>query len=820
MKKLARIVCSIMVTMFVLTACGLKIPILTGTNSTQNQPYQITGSFSVTNGFVFEKYFVENAVALVDMHGFVVRDQYWAIPVGSQVLGYLNMDVPKLTGTFQLSLPERPEGVLNDVDNNGRTDKGVQIFAVSYWPNFAGGPFAEGDDQNFGWPGYLASVETDATNQDEVTGGKLVVWAPDGNQSFPKDFGADGKLFTADDPVATIPAGYTIVDLDKKPFAFTQEAEPKLTLYEPKDFALKDYSKLSYTESFDKLFEFVRQHYAFNGYPAIEPKWDALYKEIKLRVQQAQANKDADAFWLALRDFTWAFKDGHVGLSSTDYYNQLFSKATDGGYGFTIRELDDGRVVVIFVLDGSPAAQAGMTVGAEVTEFNGKSIKEAISKVVPWTLPMSSDWDLRYQQARYLLRAPVGTEAKITYTNPGDQPKTVTLKAIAELDSFRRASRYFGVNTTTYLPVEYSILDSGVGYVKVNSYSDDLNLTNRLFKRALDTFQVAKVPGIIIDLRDNGGGNPIGLAAYLTDKEMQLPQGYSFSEKTGQFEKKGVPGRLLPNVEQYRFDNMALLVGPNCASACEDEAYTFSQVPGMIVVGMDPTSGTMADVGDGQISMPDGISMQFPTERFILPDGSLFLQGRGVQPTLRVPVTEATAEATDDIVLKTAEKVVLQPPGAGITPSASPRLMSIEETQTALSSGKQFEQEARKQYTAQDLLQMDRTFPYIISLSESQPLLWVWGWCSKDQATLEENLGKIQVTFTLNGQPMSLDSFAKLDYDSSGKKCRVYVVGVTDWKGGESHAITKVTFTAPINDGTYDYTSGFQIYDYAVYVKP
>lgn len=675
MNRKMKVLSASVILWFIILGCGqssLPIPpTLLPIPTVANEPYKITGSFTFTNGFVFENYFVENAVALVDMHGFVVRDNYWELPIDSQVLGYMNVDLQKMSGTYELNLPERPEGVFNDVDNNGKTDTGVQIYTVSYFPNLAGGPFSEGDDPNYGWPNYFASVVTDATNNYEVTGGKLVVWAPDANQEFPTGFGPDGKLFTADDPVAPIPAGYTIVDLDQKPFAFIQQAEPTMTLYEPKDFALKDFSGLSYTKSFDKLFQFVRLHYAFNGYADIEPNWDALYAELNPRVQQAESNHDANAFWLALRDFSWAFKDGHVGLSSTAYGDQLFTAANTGGYGFAIRELDDGRVVVIYVLDSqdSPAKQAGIQVGAVVTEFNSKPIKDAIGEVIPWTGPTSSAWDWRYEQARYLLRASIGTDASLTFTNPGGDATTVTLKAIDEHDSFVRTDPAYDLDTTNYLPVDFSILDSGIGYVKITSYSDDLNLIIRLFKRAMDTFKSNQVPGIIIDLRYNFGGNPLGLAAFLTDQEIPLPQGYLYNETSGKFEPDGVPGRIYPNVEQYTFGKMAVLVGPTCYSACEEEAYSFSQVPGMMVVGMYPSNGSFADVGDGQIAMPDGISMQFPTERFLLADGSLFLQGQGVQPTVSVPVNEQTTEATNDVVLQAAENSILNGTGASAASS-------------------------------------------------------------------------------------------------------------------------------------------------------
>ena len=817
MNKFLKVFGLMVIAVFILSACGPK-PTPTPIPTVTSEPVKITGGFTVTNGFVFEEYFIENAVALVDMHGFVIRDNNWELPVASQVLGYLNVDLPTLTGTYELSLPVQPEGVFNDVDNNGKTDTGVQIFAMSYFPNLAGGPFSEGDDKTFGWPSYLASVKTDAARDYEVTGGKLVVWAPDGNQQFPSGFGEDGKLFTADDPVATIPAGWTIIDLDQSPFTLEKEAAPQLTLYEPAEFAVKDYSASSYIESFDKLVDFLRTHYAFNDYSAIQPNWDALSAEFKPRIEQAQANHDAKAFWTVLNDFTWAFKDGHVGISDpNNYYNDLFTQATAGGFGFAIRELDDGGVVVIYILDNGPAASAGMQVGAEVTAFNGKPIKTAIGAVRPWTLPQSSDLDIRYQQARYLLRATLDTEATVTFTNPAGESQTATLKSIAERDSFSRTSIYFNVSTSPDLPVEYSILDSGVGYVKINSYSDDLNLIIRLFKRAMDNFTANEVPGIIIDLRYNSGGNPIGLAGFLYNQDIPMPQGYSYSDVTGKFEKDGVPGRIIPNVEQYSFKKMAVLVGPGCASACEDEAYSFSKVPGMIVVGMFPTQGTMADVGDGQISMPDGISMQFPTERFLLEDGSLFLQGTGVQPTLRVPITEETVMTTADIVLQTAEDAILGT-SASTTPSSSngPRVMSTSETENLLNTTDMFEQRASENYGTNDLLTVPKNFTYTINLSRSAPLLWEWGWCAKDQATLTDNLSKLKITFTLNGQDVPQTDFLTQEGPSGGQQCKEWVAAVTDWPSGETHAITTVTFIAALNDGTYDFPPGDQVFDYLV----
>lgn len=618
-----------------------------------DQPYQITGRFVVSNDFVVSTYFLEHAVALIDMHGFVIRDEDWEIPVDSQVLGFLDIDLDSLSGAFDLNLPVQPEGEFNDVDNDGSSDKGVQIFAVSYSPNLTGGPFSEGDDSSRGWPSYLASITTDSERDDEVTGGKLVLWSPDLNQGFPSGFGDDKLLFTDDDPIQTVPQGWSFVDLNDEPFKVTREPSASFTLYEPQDVALKDFSNQSYSAAFDSMFEIVRKEYAFNGIPGKAPNWDGLYAEISPRVKEAEKNRDATAYFLALLDFTWAFKDGHVSLNGGAVEAQVFGAATEAGYGLAVRELDDGRVIVTYILAQGPAVAAGIQLGAQITEFNGIPVSEAIDATEAWSAPFSMESSARYQKSRYLTRASLGSQATVTFINPGGLPQTVTIQAIAERESFAVTSFFLGFDLSA-MPVEYKILDSGIGYVKINSNFDDLNLIVRVFERALKKFEEANVRGLIIDMRQNSGGAPLGLAGFLTDQEIELGQLQYFSEATGQFENEGDPQKILPNENQYRFPTLALLVGPACASACELEAYAFSQVPGMIVVGQYPSAGVEAEVARGQFLLPEGFSLQIPTGRFVLPDGSIFLEGHGVPLTVRVPVNEATALSNDDVILNMA----------------------------------------------------------------------------------------------------------------------------------------------------------------------
>ncbi|MFZ5878434.1 MAG: S41 family peptidase [Chloroflexota bacterium] len=805
----------------VLSACGPQQQDLPAPVASSDEPVQVTGNFSVSNDFVFT-YYVEHAVALLDMHGFVIRDEEWELLADSQVLGRMSYDAESQSGTFDLSLPALPRGEFNDVDNDGNEDAGVQVFAVAYSPNLYGGPFSEGDDRSRGWPSYLASVRTDSENQDEVIGGKLVVWSPDAEQQFPTGFGKDGLLFTQDDPVKPIPAGYSVVDLDRAPFVVSRDSRPELTLYEPADAALKDFSSQSYTEAFDNMFEIVRKEYAFNGVEGKQPDWDILYAELQPRVEQAEKDRDPNAFYLALRDFTWAFQDGHVGLDGGQYEAADFNAVVTGGYGFAVRELDDGRVVVIFVLDGSPATDAGIQVGAQVTAFNGQPIAEAIEAATSYAL-QSSDFAVRYQKARYLLRAQAGTQAEVAFVNPDGAEQTATLTAIAERESFSRTSVYFGAPGDPLLPVESKLIAQDnvqIGYIRINSNNDDLNLVIRLFERALQEFAARQVTGLVIDLRYNSGGAPLGLAGFLTDQEIPLGQLEYYSESTRQFEAEGARQKIYPNENQYRFENLVLLVGQACYSACEIEAYGFSQVPGMVTVGQTPTAGVEAEVARGQFALPEGFSLQIPTGRFTLPDGSIFLEGQGVTPNLRVPVDVTTVYSTEDVVLQAGLDAVLQPLGSGLTPSGAPQVATAEEALSALSGGASFLEGLARETHAVDEYKQPGVLTFTIPLDPPQPLIWAYAWCASDAPTLEQNLADITLQFVLDGKEIPLENFAVYDTDANGKSCRLYYTALSDWPAGEHHLTTTATFKSVINDGAADFPAGEYVLEYTVYVKP
>jgi hypothetical protein len=149
--------------------------------SVQGGPKIITGEVSYTNSF-FTAGVAEPEVILEDETGFVTRNRKFLIPVQSQVLGEITSDFNTSPFTYSLSLPAEPNGTLNDVNHDGKSDKGVMVFAVAYWTNTWGDPYLERRDQGGGgWSSAYAStkVSQDRDSYLEVYGGKYLVYAPD-----------------------------------------------------------------------------------------------------------------------------------------------------------------------------------------------------------------------------------------------------------------------------------------------------------------------------------------------------------------------------------------------------------------------------------------------------------------------------------------------------------------------------------------------------------------------------------------------------------------------------------------------------------------
>ena len=152
-----------------------------------------------------------------------------------------------------------------------------------------------------------------------------------------------------------------------------------------------------------------------------------------------------------------------------------FKEDTDGEYvgvGVQVSQSKETNIItVVKVFDDSPAKNAGIEAKDVITKVNGEDVSE-------------QELDAVVEK----IRGVEGTDVTITvYRSSDSKDHDYTMK--------RRK-----VENPT---VEYKMLDNNIGYIAVSSFYE---VTGKQFIDAVGKLNVEGMEGLIIDLRDNGGG--------------------------------------------------------------------------------------------------------------------------------------------------------------------------------------------------------------------------------------------------------------------------------------------------------------------------
>jgi C-terminal processing protease CtpA/Prc len=213
--------------------------------------------------------------------------------------------------------------------------------------------------------------------------------------------------------------------------------------------------------------------------------------------------------------------------------------------------------------------------------------------------------------------------------------------------------------------LEGDTLPGGVAWVRINSLGDpDIS---RLFDRAFPDF--ATVTGMILDLREHGGGGVGGREAgyqilarlvdhpFLTSR-WRTPQyrpayrGPDMPDSAGAWFTVP-PDTVRPRADRPRFKGpVAVLASPRTAGAAEDLLMAFRNASRGPILG-EPSAGSTGQVLT--IPLAKGWGVQLCVTRDAFPDGSE-VAGIGVMPELPVVVTVEDFLAGRDAALERARQ--------------------------------------------------------------------------------------------------------------------------------------------------------------------
>lgn len=343
-----------------------------------------------------------------------------------------------------------------------------------------------------------------------------------------------------------------------------------------------EYEKYQEVESFSKKFGGINQIFDFAKLFSVR---DSLYENYYSKLDEDKMVEGA------VKGMTSALGDPYTTYMTKDEFSSFTGslKGTYAGVGIVLATSGD-NVTVDSTLKDSPAKNAGILKNDVIQKINGKAIK-------------ASD----YANVANMIRGKEGSKVTLTMYREGKGNFDVTLtRKNLVLES-----------------VTSEVVDGNIGYMQISSFDEN---TGDLFNKAIKDLKSKNVKGIIVDLRENGGGYldtsvesvsnfiPKGkLVVYTVDKNKKKESHYS----------KGGNAIGMP---------LVLLTDGDTASAAEIFTGAIRDYKLGTVIG-DKTFGK--GIVQETLQYNDGSALKVTVSKWYTPNGNN-CQHNGFNPDIKV----------------------------------------------------------------------------------------------------------------------------------------------------------------------------------------
>ncbi|RHP23015.1 S41 family peptidase [Clostridium sp. AF34-13] len=285
--------------------------------------------------------------------------------------------------------------------------------------------------------------------------------------------------------------------------------------------------------------------------------------------------------------------DKYAAYYTKDEYKDI-SEKTKGefcGIGAYISQgKNDNYLKVAGVVKGGPAQKAGIKKGDIIVEVDGENIKGK---------------DSSYAISK--MKGKKGTNVSISVMRKGNK-KPITFNIKREV-----------IHDNT---VSYKMLDNNIGYISVSAFE---TVTKKQFKSAVDCLEKKNEKGLIIDLRDNGGGL---LDTALDMLDQILPKKLVVYTK----DKNGVAEEYYTKDDKEIKIPIVILVNGNSASASEVFCGALRDYGKAKLLG---TKTFGKGIVQSSFAFRDGTGLKFTTSKYYTPKG-INIHGTGFEPDIKV----------------------------------------------------------------------------------------------------------------------------------------------------------------------------------------
>ena len=390
--------------------------------------------------------------------------------------------------------------------------------------------------------------------------------------------------------------------------------------------------------SFVHLWTEVKYNFAFFD-QVPEVNWEGMLEEYLPKVQKEQTTQE---YYKLLQACFAKLNDGHTDIGVPPALRKTIPP-------LLIRPIE-GKAIVQLAEKVDEIVRAGITTGMEITHIDGRSVSSILDNdIYPYICAGTSQYKDRKAYSQ-LLAGDMGSKVNIRFIDM----QGVTCEAIL--------TRLYAIHRVPFnQPLfEYKKLKDGIIYVALNSFSDE-----RIVREFDSVFgEIKNAKGLIIDVRENGGGNSSygnAIIGRLTDKPLsgsrwKSPQhiaAFKAWKRQEQWYEGGVNSVPLREGQPF-LRPVVVVTGAGTISAAEDFLIPLHASGRAILVG-EKTAGTT-----GQpliIELPRGGKARICTKRDMYPDGREFV-GIGIVPDIEVHPTQKDIYHGRDAILEKALQII------------------------------------------------------------------------------------------------------------------------------------------------------------------
>jgi carboxyl-terminal processing protease len=394
-------------------------------------------------------------------------------------------------------------------------------------------------------------------------------------------------------------------------------------------------------ESFDMVWQTIRDKHWDPELGGID--WQAVSDELRPQVAAATTMTEARS---TMQEMIARLGQSHFGIFPASVYEDAAAATggededgtgTGGSAGMEVR-VRDGRVLVVSVLDGSPADQAGVRPGWEVLKVRDLDLTQRVARL---------DSSMHQTMGRGLVLS-MAMQAKLS--GNVDQVLEMELLDAQGKEVSRELTLVQARGTLTTLGNLPSVrvwhetrtLPGGIGYFGFNYFLGIMEVMPA-FNQAMQDFADAR--GMIIDLRGNPGGlgaMAMGMAGWFVEgKGSQLGV---MTMRTGDLNFA-----INPRARGYH-GPLAILIDEVSASTSEIMAGGLQDLGRAKLFGITSAGAALPSVID---KLPNGDGFQYAIANYVS-QGGKELEGNGVAPDFEIACGREDLLKEGDPVLKEA----------------------------------------------------------------------------------------------------------------------------------------------------------------------